>query len=379
MLTKVLLALLTTATAAAWWAVPSPAEASGGTPYTWTGGGDGHSWGDSSNWNPPTGHPGQDVGDSASIGVCASIDGAGGALTDLSVSVPGTASCSIHLTGTAFTITHSLLWSGGEIDTPITLLAGSNSQISGGNAHTSTLYGTLDVAGTLSLSGLETNSPLFIINPEQGTPSGIHIESTGTLMGTGDAHVTTQACCVNPVPVVNDGTIGASGGTLTLSGVALQQNHDVTMANGATLVSDFGTVTSPGGSYSGSGTWRLQNNAIATMHGTQNLGTGFSLELGGPAPDIGAIWAGRSPWPDPAPWPGPVGSSRPTSRSLPGRRSTRRGPTPTTATGSSTAGTSPPTAHRRPSWSTTARSSSAGERWSRPGTPPSWTTSRTAP
>lgn len=293
MLTKVLLTLLTTVTAAGLWAVPSPAEASGGTPYSWTGGGDGHSWGDSSNWSPPTGTPGQDAGDSATIGVCASIDGAGATLTDLTVSVPGTGSCSIHLTGTAFTITGSLLWNGGEIDTPINLLAGSTSQISGGSAHTSTLDGTLDVAGDLSLSDLQTNSPLFIINPEPGTPSGIHIESSGTLMGTSDAHVTTQACCVNPVPVVNDGTIGASGGTLTLSGVALQQNHVVNMANDATLASDFGTVTSPGGSYTGSGTWRLQNNATATMHGTQTLGTGFSLELGGAAPDIGAHLGGK--------------------------------------------------------------------------------------
>ena len=292
MLKSVLLALVTVVAGVGLSAFPSAANASGGTPYSWTGGGDGHSWGDASNWEPSTGAPGAESGDSATIGKCAIIDGAGAALVNLSVTVPATGGCTTRIRGTFFTVSGTFMWDGGEIDVPIDLLAGSNSQISGGSAQKSTLDGTLDVAGQLSLTGLESNSPLYIINPQQGVPSGIHIEPTGSLMGTGDALVTTQACCVHPVPLVNDGTLGASGGTLTLSGVAVTQNHVVHMDNGATLVSDFGTVSSPGGTYTGEGTWRLQNNATATLQGTQDLGTGFHLELGGPAPDIGAHLGG---------------------------------------------------------------------------------------
>jgi fibronectin-binding autotransporter adhesin len=67
----------------------------------------------------------------------------------------------------------------------------------------------------------------------------------------------------------------------------------VNITNDATMVSDSGTLTSPnGGTYTGSGTYRLQNNAIAALGDTQHLAKDFRLELGGTAPDPGAHLGG---------------------------------------------------------------------------------------
>jgi hypothetical protein len=285
-----LLVLSVAATLAAFCAA-TPAFAAG-TSYTWIGNsggssGDNHSWTDPNNWSP-NGQPG--AGDSVSISPPDSlhctvhVDGVPAVtLSGFTMSAGSDPGCgSVSVTGGQLTVTGSFDWNGGTLDTPTTLSAGATGMIQGSNSKLNVLSQNFDVSGTLTLSGVSgtgasNTGALRIVNPYV-----LHVHSGGTLASSGANDITFLACCVNPAKIVNDGTLSVSSGDLTVNAVELDQNGTLAASSGGRLVTDGGPVKAgAGASYSGSGGWLMRNGVAGVFTGTQTVGSGFHLELGG--------------------------------------------------------------------------------------------------
>lgn len=285
------LATLTSAivTAAALAASSAPALAAG-TSYTWIGsaqssGGDNHSWTDSRNWSP-SGVPG--AGDSVSIAppdgshCTAHVDNVPTvALAGFSLSQPA-AFCGSGIFGGDLTVTGTFSWDGGTLNTPTTIAPGATGTISGTNGRLNTLDANMEVGGTLALSGIAdsgaSNAGGFRIN----NPDVLHVDSGGTLDSEGPNAVQDLSCCNAPAKIVNDGTLDVSSGDFTVRGVEVDQNGTLSASSGGRLVSTLAPLTaSNGATYSGSGGWLIEQQATAKLAGTQNIGSGFHLELGG--------------------------------------------------------------------------------------------------
>jgi hypothetical protein len=152
-----------------------------------------------------------------------------------------------------------------------------------------------DVSGTLTLSGVSgtgasNTGALRIVNPYV-----LHVHSGGTLASSGANDITFLACCVNPAKIVNDGTLSVSSGDLTVNAVELDQNGTLAASSGGRLVTDGGPVKAgAGASYSGSGGWLMRNGVAGVFTGTQTVGSGFHLELGGLTVNSGAQLGGTA-------------------------------------------------------------------------------------
>jgi hypothetical protein len=284
-------------------AVASSGLAGSGVSYTWIGssggsGGDNHSWGDQNNWSP-AGVPGD--GDAVTIAppdathCTAHVDGVPAVtLSGLSLTQPP-ALCGTSITGGQLTVTGSFTWNGGTLDTPTTLAAGSVGTISGSNSRLNVLSQNLDVAGFLTLSGVtgsgaSNTGALRIVNPYV-----LHVLGGGTLASSGANDITFLSCCVNPAKIVNDGTISVSSGDLTVDAVQLDQHGALSASGGGRLVTSSAPITAASGaSYSGSGGWLIENGAKAAFTGTQTVGSGFHVELGGLAVNAGAELGGTA-------------------------------------------------------------------------------------
>jgi hypothetical protein len=293
-----LLAVALAAALVTGWAA-APAFAAGGTTYTWVGNSqdvtaDNHSWTDSRNWSP-SGVPGD--GDSVSIDApdaahcTAHVDNVPAvALTNFSLAATR---CSSSVTGGAITVTGAFSWNGGTLFTPTTI-AGTG-VLSGSNSHLSALSAELDVSGSLTLSGVAdsgaSNSGGFrIVNPYV-----LHVLAGGTLTSSGANAVQFLSCCNAPARIVNDGTLQVSSGDFTVRAVEVDQNGTLSAASGGRLVTVGAPLTAAGGAtYTGSGGWKIENGAKARLSGTQTIGTGFHLELGGLDVDAGAELGGTA-------------------------------------------------------------------------------------
>lgn len=288
------------------WAVV-PAFATGGTSYGWigsSGGGDGHSWGDPSNWSP-NGTPGENAGDSATILAGPSdctvhVDVGAVSLAGFSMSAGGDPGCgSVSINGGSLNVTGTFSWNGGSLNTPTTLAAGSVGTVSGSASKLNALWQNLDVSGSLTLSGVTgtgaSNTGAMMLMTDNGVGRVLHIHSGGTLISSGPNDLRHLSCCNAPAKVVNDGTISVSSGDLVDDGVELDQNGTVSASSGGRIVSDGSPVTtSDGASYNGDGGWLLEDGTKATFAGTQNIGSGFALELGGLTVNAGAQLGGTA-------------------------------------------------------------------------------------
>ena len=296
---------LAAALVVSWAAVPAFAS---GTLYTWVGGaggGDNQSWSDQKNWSPSTGTPGD--GDSVSIappdaGHCTAHINLASAVTLVNFSMtsgadPGCGSSSIN--GGLLTVTGSFSWDGGSLNTPTTLAAGSIGQISGSTSKLNFLGQNLDVSGSLTLSGVSgsgaSNTGALMITTDAGVGRVLHIHAGGSLISSGANDVRHLSCCNAPAKIVNDGTISVSSGDFTVDGVEIDQNGTVSASSAGRLVSNASPVTaSDGASYSGSGGWLLENGTNAKFSGTQTIGSGFHVELGGLGVNAGAQLGGTA-------------------------------------------------------------------------------------
>lgn len=288
------------ALALCWAAGPPTATAADatGTSYTWVGSSqdtaaDNHSWTDSRNWSPG-GVPGN--GDSVSIiapnatHCTAHVDNVPTvSLVNFSLAENPTL-CSDSVHGAPITVTGSFTWNGGNLDTPTTIAAGATGTVSGAAARLNSLTQNLDLAGSLTLSGVTGTGSLRI------SPADVlHVLPGATLTSTGSNTVNHLSCCITPAKIVNDGTLAVNGGTFDVNGVELDQNATVAASQGGRLLSTIAPVrTGAAGNYTGDGSWAMQTGAIARLDGTQTLGSDFHLELGGLAVDGGVQLGGTA-------------------------------------------------------------------------------------
>ncbi len=275
---------------------PLAAHAAGGATYTWVGNstgsvGDNHSWSDSKNWSP-VGVPGD--GDSVVIeqpsadDCFAHVDAVPSVeLVDFSLS-EDPALCTTSVSGGTLSITGSFTWNGGELDSPTTVESTADAAVDGSNQRLNSLTQELDVAGTLTLNGVSGQGALQILHGKV-----LHLEPGAVLTSSGANEIDGSACCTDPAKVVNDGTVSINGDTLTLATLELDQNADVTVsANGRLLTSAGPVTTGTSGAYTGAGRWLLTDGSQARFSGTQTLGSGFHLELGGLASTASTSLAG---------------------------------------------------------------------------------------
>jgi hypothetical protein len=262
-------------------AVPAvPAYASGGQSYTWTGLGTSDSWTDQANWSP-TGVPGQTAGDSASISsssTCVDVTNVQPVtLASFSLSI-GLHGCGATVTGGPITA-GAFSWNGGTLNSAVTV-TGSGT-ISGSNGHMNVLNGDVTVSGTLALSGLVEPSSTSQGGLRVIDPHTVHVLPGATLRSDGTNAIQSQACCVNPAAIVNDGTLQVGGGDLTAHGIGIRQNGTLATGTDGGLVDDGAPATAAdGATYSGAGRWVVEDGAALTASGTQQLGSGFRLTLG---------------------------------------------------------------------------------------------------
>lgn len=285
LLVPLVAALLATFTVA-----PTAAQAAG-TSYVWVGktldtNADGHSWTDGRNWFP-TGVPGN--GDSVSIAdvpsSCTSVQGTPAGLSLVDFSLAAGSGCSVSITGGSITVTGSFSWNGGKLDTAVTIAAGATGTISGSSGRENELARDLDVAGSLQLTGLTGAGDLQIDNLDADRAvNTLTIEPGATLNSNSDNLITYSTCCTDPARLVNNGTLQVGGGTLTVDGVAIDQDNLLAVSGGNRLVSTIAPLTmGDGAEYTGSGGWSIhdQGAQAAVAAGTQTLGAGFDIDLGG--------------------------------------------------------------------------------------------------
>ena len=284
-------------------AVTPAASAATGTTYTWLGqrdgvpGSDTHDWQNPLNWGP-AGVPGN--GDSV---VAVPPPGATGlhldtipsnlSLVDLTIADTGdsvsNSLAQVSLQDGSLTVTGHLDWNGGQLRTPLTLAAGATGAITGGHDDAALLSSAMNVYGTVTLSGASGTEPLSIENPNTLT-----IERGGRLVSAG-SNTVSAGCCINPSRLVNEGTLQPNGGTLQVSGVQLEQNGTVAFDHG-TLVTDSAPLgAADGGTYTGVGTWAIEDNSGErdTLTGVQTLGAHVTLALRTSSPDAGVALGGR--------------------------------------------------------------------------------------
>jgi hypothetical protein len=294
---------LVAALAVSWAAVPAFGS---GASYMWIGsanssGGDNHSWTDPKNWSP-SGVPGD--GDSVSVAppdashCTAHVDSiATVSLVNFSLTQPPD-KCGSSVNGGAITVTGVFTWNGGSLNTPTSLAAGSVGTISGSNSRLNTLWQNLDVSGSLTLSGVTgtgaPNTGALMMITDAGVGRVLHIHTGASLVSDGPNDLRHLSCCNAPAKLVNDGTLSVSSGDLTDDGVEFDQNGVLSASSGR-LVSDGSPVTtSDGASYTGTGSWLLEDTTIAKFAGTQTIGSGFHIELGGLDLNAGARLGGTT-------------------------------------------------------------------------------------
>lgn len=256
-----------------------------GTTYTWVGNtqsasADNHSWTDARNWSP-AGVPGD--GDSVIIkqpaknDCFAHVDAVPTVTLAAFTLAEDPTLCTVSVSGGSITVEGTFDWNGGELDTPTTLAASATGTVAGSNQRLNALTQHLELDGRLTLQGATGTGALQILHGET-----LHIAPGGSLGSTGTNEIDGSACCTTPAKVINDGTLSLGGGILTIADAELDQLARVASSAGGGLVTSGAPITTGAtGSYTGGGRWTIENRAAAVFHGTQTLGAGFHLELGG--------------------------------------------------------------------------------------------------
>ena len=242
----------------------------------WTGNGDGHSWGDGSNWSTQhSPHSGDNVTISATPP--AHVTGATGMnLASLTV---GNSNTLTSTSGAApFRISKLMHWDSGEMDASLVLAPGAVGLI--GDQEKKVLGQNFDIevqsGATLDLDNISLH-PLVLWNPDT-----ITIDRGATLNSIGTNELSYIACCVNPARVVNKGKIELSkylGTTprLDLSAIALTQSGTVDTGH-AGLMDVSGPVSMTGGTVTGSGSLQLDGPVDRHVSGTMKITPSARIE-----------------------------------------------------------------------------------------------------
>lgn len=295
-------------------AVVNPAHAA--TAYTWTGNGTTSAWTDPQNWGGG-GYP-QD-GDSAVLPTLPSkstyvVLNSTVILQSLTISETST-SHSTNLVGSgSVTVTGSLSWNGGDIETSLTLGAGAvgtmsnqikNSDLIQFGAHDSTAQ-VFTVNGALTmndLGGMYASLMPAGYGYDYSPNGGLLLRDDIVLNATGSINLVGQNefwsdCCTAPAGLVNNGS------TVTVDGTWLSQaRYDTTGTTTTTNTYDMAILQWP--TYAGSATWNgpgtvcvcgngdvtWSNNEIRggfVMSGNQTLGSGTTMLIDANA-DMGGI------------------------------------------------------------------------------------------
>ena len=268
----------------------APAAASASSDPTWTGNGDGTSWGDSKNWDtmqvPKN-------GDSVTIGPTQSqltphVTGMPGGteLQDLTLS-------DASLSGGDVTVMGSFSWdvNGQNVATlAAPLTAQSGASITG--------TGQENVKDPVTFSGVTViGGPGAVQVQDPGTV----ITNAGTMTLAPGATVEANGCCTTPDVLVNTGTIGVpAGGTATVGFMDFNDPGSVQVSPGGVLDVIGGPGEfSPGSDLSGGGTLRFDQHAVMSLASPVSIGSGSIVALTGNAEFFGSgsfTGTGRFAW-----------------------------------------------------------------------------------
>jgi hypothetical protein len=234
----------------------APTAASASSDPTWTGNGDGTSWGDAHNWDtmqvPKN-------GDSVTIGPTSSqltphVTGMPGGtqLQDLALS-------NASLSGGDVTVTGSFSWDVGNGDVATLaapLTAQSGASISG--------MGQENVKDPMTFLGATAITGPGVV---QAQDSGVAITNAGVMTLAPGATVEANACCTSPDVLVNTGTISvAAPGTATVGFLDFNDQGSVQVAPGGVLDVIGGPGEfSAGSGLSGGGTLQFDQGAAMTL------------------------------------------------------------------------------------------------------------------
>ncbi|HEX7740490.1 MAG TPA: hypothetical protein VF426_12670 [Marmoricola sp.] len=266
--------------------------------FTWIGDGANHDWTNPDNWS--TGSvPG--AGDSVVIDeiagqtvtveeigdvTVANLQIHGGPNHDVRVGYDGVGS---------LTVTGSMTWTGGDLDVPLSIPAGSTMTISQGHEKNFApdTNDQITVAGTVVVDDTGTGDDDGVIFYWD---SGLRIVAGGTLRSHGDSRLTGQRCCGSDFPsaVDNAGTIEVPDGHLTVETMGLYNSGTINVAHNMTLTDDHGLARLGNATYAGGGRLVFTNTVnpapqsdhpdrsqgAALLVGTGHLSGGFEFVLG---------------------------------------------------------------------------------------------------
>ena len=252
----------------------APAAAFASNSESWTGGGDGHSWTDSSNWSG--GVP--QNGDSVTIAPTASQTAPSVTGMPGGISLHDLTMMNASLSGGAVTVNGAFSWSVSQgqntLDAPLT--ADGPATISG--AGKKITFAKMRFDGDTDVSGAG------LLETEFG---GAAITNTGTFKLEPGSSVEANACCFNPNKFVNTGILSmpaSAGGAATLGFMGLSIGGVVSVGVGSTLDVIAGPATfSPGIAVHGGGTLAFDMGEAVTLAAGVVIGNGTTVQLTGNA------------------------------------------------------------------------------------------------
>jgi len=268
----------------------TPLVAAASSSQTWTGDGDGSTWGDAQNWASKSV---PQNGDSVTIAPTASE--ARPAVTGLpdGIELQDLTLTDASLSGGAVTVTGVFVWDvslSNTLDAPLTVQG--TATLSGAGRENSqapmTFEGTTEIDGPGLLSIQDPGNAI--------TNSGTMTLKPGVVVGG-------SVCCVNPDQFLNTGTVSvpaSAAGTVSLEFMKFNDQGSVSVGPGSLLdVSGGPGDFKAGVSFSGGGTLQFDQGAAITLAGNVSIAAGSTMVLTGNARFLGPgsfVGAGKFSW-----------------------------------------------------------------------------------
>jgi hypothetical protein len=257
----------------------APTAASASSDPTWSGNGDGTSWGDPQNWDTmqvPKNGDGVTIGPTASQ-LTPRVTGMPGGteLQDLTLS-------DASLSGGSVTVMGSFSWevSGHNVATlaaPLTVQGGAS--ISG--------TGQENIKDPVTFSGVTVITGPGVVQVQD---PGTVITNAGIMTLVPGATLEANACCTTPDVLVNTGTISVpAAGTATVGFMDFNDQGSVQVSAGSALNVIGGPGEfSAGSDLSGGGTVKFDQHAVMTLASKVSIGPGSIVALAGNAEFFGS-------------------------------------------------------------------------------------------
>jgi hypothetical protein len=270
-----------------------PAHAAARTQtVTWTGDGDGNSWGDAGNWDGGVPQNGDSVVIAPTAGTSQpSVSGmpAGSAFEDFSIT-------DASLSGGDATVSGTFSWTASHSETlylDAAITAESSASISG--------PATMQVQEPLVFDGATnvSNTDGLILIDDLGAA----ITNSGRFTMEPGSMVEALTCCVMQSKFLNTGTLAvpvSSGGTATMAAMNLDDRGAVSVGKGSRLEVTAGPVElTAGQGVSGAGTLAFDQSASIALASNFSIGSGATVLLADSAEFTGTgsfTGAGRFSW-----------------------------------------------------------------------------------